>query len=207
MDEQITPQPPDRRLDMEALKGLAHPLRAELMERLWTYGPATASQLAEVLGESSGATSYHLRQLEKNGFVREVEGRGTGRERWWERVPGGITVSPLDFDPGSGGRAASQVVGRTLERNRAAHLQAFVEYGMDVLRPDWLSKSLSNTTNLRLSVEEFAEVTARLEQSFHSIIDEYRGRRTPGARPVQMHLNAFPIVDGTPIDEAEERPE
>ena len=46
-------------------------------------GPSTASRLGRLVGESSGATSYHLRQLAEYGFVEEVEGQGTARERWW----------------------------------------------------------------------------------------------------------------------------
>jgi len=57
-------------------------LRAELIER----GPATASQLAARTGESSGATSYHLRQLAAYGFVVEDDRRGRGRERYWQAV-------------------------------------------------------------------------------------------------------------------------
>ncbi|MEU7461934.1 winged helix-turn-helix domain-containing protein, partial [Streptomyces griseofuscus] len=36
------------------------------------HGPATASQLAERLGESSGATSYHLRQLADHGVATRL---------------------------------------------------------------------------------------------------------------------------------------
>jgi DNA-binding transcriptional ArsR family regulator len=63
-------------LEGARLKALAHPLRVQLLDALSTYGPATASALGERLGESSGATSYHLRQLEKSGFVREDAARG-----------------------------------------------------------------------------------------------------------------------------------
>ena len=95
MSQSETPEPVmpgfiERTLDMESLKALAHPLRVRILDVLSTYGQFTASGLAERLSESSGATSYHLRQLEKHGFVREVAGKGTARERWWERVPGGI---------------------------------------------------------------------------------------------------------------------
>ena len=69
----------------------------QILDTLSIYGQFTASGLAERLGESSGATSYHLRQLERHGFVREVEGKGTGRERWWERVPGGITLNATEL--------------------------------------------------------------------------------------------------------------
>jgi len=67
------------------LRALAHPLRLELLELLHVEGPATASQLGRRLGESSGATSYHLRALHKAGMVEEAE-RRNGRERWWQRV-------------------------------------------------------------------------------------------------------------------------
>jgi DNA-binding transcriptional ArsR family regulator len=70
-------------LDPRRLKGLAHPLRMRILGTLREFGPATASALAERLGESSGATSYHLRQLAGFGFVEEAEGRGSRRERWW----------------------------------------------------------------------------------------------------------------------------
>src|SRR3954451_6918072 len=73
----------DIRLDTAGLRALAHPLRVRMLGRLRLYGPATPSQLARDLGESSGATSYHLRQLLAHGFVVEEPDRGTRRERWY----------------------------------------------------------------------------------------------------------------------------
>ena len=58
------------------LRGLAHPLRMRLRAELIENGPATASQLAARVGESSGATSYHLRQLAAYGFVVDEPGPG-----------------------------------------------------------------------------------------------------------------------------------
>lgn len=66
------PEPQLRKLDAHSLRGLAHPLRIRLLGDLRLHGPATASQLAERLGESSGATSYHLRQLAAYGFVEDA---------------------------------------------------------------------------------------------------------------------------------------
>ena len=79
-------KPAIRISDPQVLRALAHPLRNRLLARLRLDGPATASRLAEQLDESRGATSYHLRQLEHYGFVAEVEGRGTARERWWQAL-------------------------------------------------------------------------------------------------------------------------
>ena len=75
---------PRRFSDPRRLRGLAHPLRMRLRTELIEHGPATASQLAARTGESSGATSYHLRQLAAYGFVVEDLERGHGRERYWQ---------------------------------------------------------------------------------------------------------------------------
>src|SRR5919206_5319963 len=73
-----------RVLSGRELRALAHPLRVRLLELL-REGPSTASLLAERLNESTGATSYHLRELHRYGFIDEEPGRGRGRERWWKR--------------------------------------------------------------------------------------------------------------------------
>jgi DNA-binding transcriptional ArsR family regulator len=73
-----------RPMDAAQLRALAHPLRLQLLEVLGAEGPSTASQLARRLGESSGATSYHLRALYRAGMVEEAEQRNA-RERWWQR--------------------------------------------------------------------------------------------------------------------------
>jgi len=77
------------------VRALAHPLRLRMLESL-TDGPATAPMLARELGESSGATSYHLEQ-------QTVRRRGVGRVsvRWTselsrDRVP---MASPVPYRP------------------------------------------------------------------------------------------------------------
>ena len=97
-----------RILDARAMRGLAHPLRMALLNALRRGGPATASQLAAKLGESSGATSYHLRQLAEHGFVEDAPERGKGRERWWKAVHEGVQFDDAllkDPDPAVRGAA------------------------------------------------------------------------------------------------------
>ena len=79
------------RMTAAQLRGLAHPLRLQLLQVLHAEGPATASQLARRLGESSGATSYHLRALHRVGMVEEAPQRN-GRERWWQRSPERLAI-------------------------------------------------------------------------------------------------------------------
>ena len=93
----MTERPTYRLTDPAALEALAHPLRNRLLGLLRTDGPATASGLAERVGESSGVTSYHLRKLAEVGFVEEEADRGTRRERWWRSVHSATSWSPSDF--------------------------------------------------------------------------------------------------------------
>ena len=60
-----------RGLTGDQLRALSHPLRLRIVEVL-REGPATASALGRRLGESSGATSYHLRALAKAGWSRRT---------------------------------------------------------------------------------------------------------------------------------------
>jgi DNA-binding transcriptional ArsR family regulator len=91
---------PSRSLGAREVRALAHPLRLRMLESL-SDGPATASMLARELGESSGATSYHLRALAAVGLIVEDLDRRKGRERWWKREPktvGLISSAPAE-DP------------------------------------------------------------------------------------------------------------
>src|SRR5688572_24763015 len=91
---------PARSLGAKEVRALAHPLRLRMLESL-AQKPATASMLARDLGESSGATSYHLRALAAAGIIVEDLERRKGRERWWKRDPdrvGLISSAPAE-DP------------------------------------------------------------------------------------------------------------
>ena len=55
--------------DARTLRALAHPLRVELMDQLTFRGPLTATQCAELVGESPSSCSFHLRTLAKYGFT------------------------------------------------------------------------------------------------------------------------------------------
>jgi len=187
---------PARTMDLEALKALAHPLRVKLVDTLSTYGSFTASGLAERLGESSGATSYHLRQLEKHGFVREVEGKGTARERWWERVPGAISLDVPAMRESPAGKAASQLVLQEWTNSRERTLRDFVEHGDDTFAMDWLEASEISLANVVVTAEQLAEISAALMKVIDEAADRYRGQRTAGARSVQLQIATFPVIDG-----------
>ena len=193
-----------RVVDMESLKALAHPLRVKILDTLSTYGEFTASGLGERLGESSGATSYHLRQLEKHNFVREVVGKGTGRERWWERVPGGIMIDIPKDDTTPSERAASRLVLREWMNNRTILLDDFLEHGDDLLSTDWMKASTISMSNLHLTRDQTSELSERLMAVIDEFVVAYRGQRVPGSRPVQTQINVFPVLDADQIPEEDQ---
>ncbi|MCG2621744.1 helix-turn-helix domain-containing protein [Arthrobacter sp. I2-34] len=180
-----------------ALKALAHPLRIRLLEELSRYGAQTASGLATRLGESSGSTSYHLRQLAKHGLVREVRDRGTARERWWERPPGPLVVATPGLATSPATRTAARLVSREFERGRAQALAEFMDHGVDQLDPQWTEAAIISTSSLHLTVEQLREVSEKAERYVRSLAGQYPNE--PGAEgtlPVQLHLNVFPLMDG-----------
>src|SRR5262245_38310036 len=97
-----------KRLDARTLRALAHPLRVRIVGDLRIHGPATASMLAERLGESSGATSYHLRVLAEHDFVVEAPERNRGRERWWRAAQDMTSWQSADFADDPEARAADE---------------------------------------------------------------------------------------------------
>src|SRR5437762_1262223 len=77
--------------DPRAMRAIAHPVRIELLHAL-SREPKTATQCAELVGESPQSCSYHLRTLAKYGFVEPAEA-ANGKERPWRKVKRGLTWS------------------------------------------------------------------------------------------------------------------
>ena len=192
----------DHVLTSESLKSLAHPLRVRIYDELSSYGPMTASGLAERLGESSGATSYHLRQLERAGLVREDESRGKGRERWWERRPGSIAIPDArELPPGSSERLAVRFLEEEWYRTREQNVREFMAEGDTVFGPEWLDVATSDTINLRLTPDQLHALVTDIDLVLAKYIEAYKKTPTPGSRPVQIHVNAFPLVRGEPTQD------
>lgn len=69
--------------DPRAIRALAHPARLAVLDELEPGGELTATECARIAGLSPSAMSYHLRALEKWGFVERADSTGDGRERPW----------------------------------------------------------------------------------------------------------------------------
>jgi DNA-binding transcriptional ArsR family regulator len=78
----------------DQLRAIADPLRSRIMEQL-VQRPMTMSQLGELLGETTAKMHYHVRELEKYGFLRLVEKREHGGfiEKYYRAVARDIYIA------------------------------------------------------------------------------------------------------------------
>ncbi|WP_431044171.1 helix-turn-helix domain-containing protein [Streptomyces sp. P1-3] len=187
------PPPHDvRALDPRSLRALAHPLRIRLLGALREFGPATASQLAQRLDESSGATSYHLRQLAAYDFVVEDPDRGTARERWWKAAQQGTSTDTAQFahHPDPEVRGALSTFLHEVATIHAQELSTALGTKHEWPR-EWHGVSDLSDFSLRLT----PELTRELSDELHAVIERYRVRTDVDearAEPVRVHLHAFP---------------
>ncbi|MGW9304064.1 ArsR/SmtB family transcription factor [Streptomyces cyaneofuscatus] len=179
-------------INARTLRTLAHPLRIRLLNALREFGPATASGLGERLAESSGATSYHLRQLAESGLVEDAPELGKGRERWWRSVHDGTMVETADFrthaDPEV--RGAIDVVLHETATTHAQELNTWLGT-MDEWPQEWQRSWDMSDFKLRLT----PELAQELYEKLHDVVESYRDRvpeDTEGSAVVRTHLHTFP---------------
>jgi len=170
-DEPTASLKPARTLGARQVRALAHPLRMRMLDSL-RDGPATASILARDLGESSGATSYHLRALEAAELVLEDLSRRKGRERWWMRNPArsGL-ISSVPADDAEYGAALAQLESVILSRDEEAlnrYLPMRERYNEDWQETAFIGGWLAYATR-----EEVEELSAHVVEWLHA-------RRRPG---------------------------
>lgn len=169
--------------DAAALQGLAHPLRLRLLGLLRVYGPSTATKLAVRCGESSGLTSYHLRQLAAAGFVVDADATDLaehaatgGRERWWKAARRSTyTQSPPAHDV-----AAVAATEDYLHAVLSAHVDSARRWLSNAYAwpQEWQDASTFSDIPLRLTLAE----ARQLEIDVAALLARYR-RNDPDLHP------------------------
>lgn len=192
-DEQKPGSGEYRVLDAGALRALAHPLRVQIFDILSQYGPQTSSSLAAMTGESSGSMSYHLRALARQDLIREVPGRGTARERWWERPLGGVTLWSSEGNKTPAGRAAMQVVMAETLNRRHQQLMDYALNGLEGDTEEWQEAGMISTGTARLTLEQLADLTGRMQKLINETVAKYRTQQGADVRPITMRADVFPL--------------
>lgn len=175
--------------DPESIRALAHPVRLRLLDFLADTSEATATECAEHLGESVASCSFHLRTLEKYGFIERAEPRG--REKPWRIIRGGVDLRPTPEVPESLG-AASELAAVWLSRETArfhAYL-AQIERESD----DWVQATTFTRSAFWATAEEAAELNGMLNEITARFVERETdpATRPSGARRVRLFAAVNP---------------
>ena len=176
--------------DVDALKALANPRRQQILEELSLRGPATSAMLARALDLNTGATSYHLRELERFGFVEEAERRGSARQRWWR-----VTPRDVRFPPRS--RQGPQVRPVFDEMNRlafAADVQLFERLQRE---SDGLGEWMDAFPHSRGSIQVTLDELRSFFEEYIALLNRYKRDEADmpaDAKTVLTRFFAFPAI-------------
>lgn len=180
-----------RELDATALSALAHPIRMQIFDILTQYGPQTASSLAELLHESTGATSYHLRELARHELIQELPERGTGRERWWERPKGKVILGSQTATATPSGRVTSQIVLNEFYQRRHEQLLRFLQETANTGGAG--EDALLSATVVRLTPEQFDQFISEVEELLDRWLTTHKDQSGEEFAPYLIRADMFPL--------------
>lgn len=176
-------------VDPRAIKALAHPARLTVLDALADGSELTATECAAAAGVSPSAMSYHLRALEKWGFVERAGSSEDGRERPWRALPGGWRVETL---PDRAARAATTALLSTMFARLNEEFARWAERENEQPK-QWRDVTAVQSRTLWLTAEEAAE----LQEQHAKFVEARRGRTAadhpPGARRVRAANILVPL--------------
>jgi DNA-binding transcriptional ArsR family regulator len=193
-------RPPRQLLNPEALRLLAQPMRLRIQAQL-QHGPANATTLARALGESTGLTSHHLRQLAKHGFIEEVPELARGRERWWRSARVDWRVPPRKEQDPEMRALMDQIVRLDLATDFQEFTSAQLEQD-NAADEAWIDQLPYSRGGIHVTAGELKEFF----EEYINLLQRYQppaGRASPGARPVVTSFMAYPAPPPPVTDTAE----
>lgn len=173
---------------------LAHPLRSRIVAHLRLHGGGTSAELARELSSNTGATSYHLRVLERSGLVEDT-GLGNAKTRVWalpdEDEVGDDLVVRTTAAPDDPETAADDL---WLAHDHVEHLAARAHAWVDASH-EWplVWQEEAGLHDFAVLVDE--EQLDALRAELGEVMARYRriGAGTPGARRVAVTVAIHPI--------------
>lgn len=170
--------------DPERIRALTHPLRLRLLDLLAERGELTATQCAELTGESVASCSFHLRMLEKYGFIERAEARG--REKPWKARSTGGYATGIDPDVPGSLQATSELARITFQQRSQSLWNALERLNEEP--PEWLDATRLMNSAFWATAAEAAE----LGDQIMALFERFEGRRDDqatrpdGARRVRV---------------------
>lgn len=182
------PLPPRAVVGAEALAALAVPVRYAILSHLLDAGPRTASECADVVGESPSNCSWHLRALAAVGLVqRSADRAGDARRRPWEAAAVGFDFEGSDTPVG---RLAGSAV-ESLVIDRHAELLRRYLLTRAALPAEWTAAARLTGYSLLLTAAELAELGERIDALVRPYVRAIRQDGPPGSEVVHVGVQAF----------------
>lgn len=188
------PEPAVRLTDARSLRAFAHPLRVKLMNALRSYGPLTATQAAEYVGDTPSNCSFHLRTLGSFGVIQQVAG-SDNRSRPWRAVRGSVSFDP---DSSAESRAAWEAASDVLHASMMDELAAWIRLQPDQQQP-WQDGWFDSNVTAPMTAEELARVGKQISALLRPFSERKEARIEAGEPLVQEgELPARVIAIGFP---------
>jgi predicted ArsR family transcriptional regulator len=178
--------------DPQTMRALAHPVRLSLLEVLSVYGPLTATEAGERIGESATTCSFHLRQLANYGFVEEAGG-GKGRARPWRMSAYGIQMSTTTDEPAA--NIAANALSRMARERYFARLESWFET-RGSYPVEWQRAAMESQHLIVATAEELDQLADELNDLLRERFGErFRDPTTRPADgvPVEVLMFTFPV--------------
>ena len=176
--------------DPAAIKALAHPARLAVLDELMSERELTATEIAESVGMSPSAMSYHLRQLARWKIVVPAES-DDGRERRWRLNPGGFAIEPEH--PRASAAAEATLISAALERQQRDVLAWF--NSPEAENPMLNELAMIATSYLWLTEAEMRSINDRFQATVEEFSDRNATDHPADARRVQIGFVSVPAVE------------
>lgn len=188
------PQTPPRRdntatvTGTNRLKALSHPTRLRILTVMSDTKLVTVGQIAEQLGESAGTVSYHLKQLEKAGFVTQTPSPdGDNRRSCWLAAQSRLEINA--------DAAVDSAMATTMDQVSSTFRQeAWQRYrsASDNLPKQWTDPTVTSSSVLRLTSEEYARMSQELRELFNTWTSRNLAHEEgDGSQSVMLNIDAF----------------
>ncbi|MFF5791813.1 ArsR/SmtB family transcription factor [Paeniglutamicibacter sp. NPDC012692] len=166
--------------DPQAIRALAHEARLTVLEELFaSQSTRTATELASRCNLTPSAMSYHLRALEKYGYVIRAANEGDGRERRWKAAGDELVLGSL-ADSASAKNAYLNVQLNAFRDRLSAEITRRDKERIAGIVPDPDRAPMLTTGMVFLSEKHRKEFIARV----YDLLYEYEAKAEPEERGV-----------------------
>src|SRR5262245_23670485 len=154
--------------------------------------------LGERLGESSGATSYHLRVLAEHDFVVEDTERNRGRERWWRSAQEMTSWQSADFADDPDARAADEWLTGFAARRGMEELDEWMSVRGQA-DPRWIAACEASDYFAHMTPDQLRGMLDELNATILRHVNAAEARREAGdtddTELARLLLYAFPRLE------------